>query len=101
MARPRRSRHLPRADTDALPPLPPPALRVPAVSQELRTEWLQALDQLDQRVRELDSARAALWAAAADAREAGVPWDLIGVACGLTKQGAHQRFTNPPPGRLI
>lgn len=35
------------------------------------------------------------------ARREGVAWELIGVALGVTKQGAYKRFSKPPRGRLL
>src|SRR6478672_5640399 len=43
-------------------------------------------------VEALDAAAAELHAAVAEARSAGDTWDAIGVALGVSRQAAYQRF---------
>ncbi len=51
----------------------------------------------------LDNKRAetALHDAVRHAREAGIPWAIIGTALGVSRQPAQERFSNPAPGRLV
>jgi hypothetical protein len=55
----------------------------------------------------LDAARAATTAETAlhdavdHARQAGIPWAIIGAAMGVSRQAAQKRFSRPAPGRLI
>jgi hypothetical protein len=36
-----------------------------------------------------------------DARAQGVTWELLGRALGVSRSAAQQRFSKPPPGRLL
>lgn len=46
-------------------------------------------------------AETALHDAVRHAREAGIPWAIIGTALGVSRQAAQERFSHPAPGRLV
>lgn len=60
------------------------------IEGDWRSDPLKLLSDLRQEARSLD-----LWQhkAAQAARERGLSWDEIGVACGVTKQAAWERFS--------
>jgi hypothetical protein len=51
--------------------------------------------------RDKERAETALYGAVGRAREAGVPWAVIGAAVGVSRQAAQERFSRPAPGRLV
>jgi hypothetical protein len=57
-------------------------------AQEKR--WLAALDRSAIRVRDEHNRMRVL---VTQLRDSGVPWEIIGQCCGITKQAAQQRFS--------
>lgn len=55
-------------------------------AQQAHALLLDAVVARDQAARRVDEL-------AVEARMCGVTWEVIGLALGLTKQGAHQRYT--------
>ena len=51
--------------------------------------------------RDRERAETALHDAVCQAREAGIPWAVIGTAVGVSRQAAQERFSRPAAGRLV
>lgn len=61
----------------------------------------ELMDQVVDAARAATAAETTLHDAVAHARQAGIPWAVIGSAVGVSRQAAQQRFSRPAPGRLI
>ena len=89
------------------PGVPPGWLRQPRVDIMVRpttalSEHGRALmDEVVAAARDTQRARTALHDAVGRAREAGIPWAVIGAATGVSRQAAQGRFSRPAPGRLV
>jgi hypothetical protein len=59
------------------------------------------LETLRYRVKALRLAREALWDEVRCIVEDGVTWQQVGLALGISRQAAHERFSKPPPGKLV
>lgn len=59
------------------------------------------IDAVSAAARDKDRAETALHDAVRHAREAGIPWAIIGTAVGVSRQAAQERFSRPAPGRLV
>ncbi len=59
------------------------------------------MDAVATAARDRERAETALHDAVCQAREAGVPWAIIGSAIGVSRQAAQERFSHPGPGRLV
>ena len=59
------------------------------------------MDAVATAARDNKRAETALHDAVRQAREAGVPWAIIGTALGVSRQAAQERFSHPAPGRLV
>ena len=57
---------------------------------------LDVLAWIDQAQRELHTAEHDLAGAVARARQQGQPWSAIGTALNVSRQGAQQRYGDPP-----
>ena len=58
---------------------------------------IDVLDWVATAHHQATTANTTLSAAVTQARQTGTPWSAIGAQLGLTRQGAQQRFTPPPP----
>lgn len=61
----------------------------------------ELMDQVVTAARAATAADTALHDAVNNARQAGIPWAIIGAAVGVSRQAAQQRFSRPGPGLLI
>ena len=61
----------------------------------------QLMDQVVAAARATTTAERALHDAVGHARQAQIPWAIIGAALGMSRQAAQKRFSRPAPGRLI
>ena len=59
------------------------------------------MDAVTTAARDNKRAETALHDAVRQAREAGIPWAMIGTALGVSRQAAQERFSHPAPGRLV
>lgn len=61
--------------------------------------FVDRLHDVTQAIRVLEETREAI---VRDAREAGVPWQSIAIAVGITRQGAQQKFgrVRPDPDQM-
>lgn len=59
------------------------------------------MDAVSAAVRDKERAETALHDAVRNAREAGIPWAIIGTAVGVSRQAAQEKFSHPAPGRLV
>ena len=59
------------------------------------------MDAVATAARDKERAETALHDAVRHAREAGIPWAIIGSAVGVSRQAAQERFSHPAPGRLV
>jgi hypothetical protein len=59
------------------------------------------MDEVVAAARDKARAETALYDAVGRAREAGVPWAVIGAAVGASRQAAQERFSRPAPGQLV
>lgn len=61
----------------------------------------ELMDQVIDAARASTAAEAVLHDMVDHARQAGIPWAIIGAAMGVSRQAAQKRFSRPAPGRLI
>ncbi len=61
----------------------------------------ELMDRVVTAARAATAAETDLHDAVDHARQAGIPWAIIGSAVGVSRQAAQQRFSRPAPGRLI
>ena len=61
----------------------------------------ELIDRVVSAARAATAAETALHDAVDHARQAGIPWAIIGAAVGVSRQAAQQRFSRPAPGRLV
>lgn len=61
----------------------------------------ELMDRVVTAARAATAAETALHDAVDHARQAGIPWAVIGSAVGVSRQAAQQRFSRPAPGRLV
>lgn len=61
----------------------------------------ELMDQVVSAARAATTAETVLHDAVGHARQAGIPWAIIGAAVGVSRQAAQKRFSRPAPGRLI
>ena len=59
------------------------------------------MDAVATAARGKERAETALHDAVRQAREAGIPWAVIGSAVGVSRHAAQERFSHPAPGRLV
>ncbi len=83
-------------------PFCPAILDVMVRPRSVLSEHGQSLmDRVVAAARAATAAEAALHDAVGHAREAGIPWAVIGTGLGVSRQAAQERFSRPAPGRLI
>ena len=68
---------------------------------ELSAAGIRLVDKISTAATRRRQATEQLWTTVATAREAGVPWRIIGTALGVSTQAAQERFSKPPPGQLL
>ncbi|MCU4183049.1 hypothetical protein K6U06_01655 [Acidiferrimicrobium sp. IK] len=61
----------------------------------------ELMDRVVTAARAATAAETALHDAVDHARQAGIPWAIIGAAVGVSRQAAQQKFSRPAPGRLL
>lgn len=67
----------------------------------LSEHGIALIDAVTTAARDKQRAETALHDAVRHAREAGIPWAMIGSAVGVSRQAAQERFSRPAPGRLV
>ena len=86
----------------ALPPFRQASLDSMVRPRSVSSEHGVALmDAVATAAADKQRAETALHDAVRHAREAGVPWAVIGSAIGVSRQAAQERFSHPAPGRLV